>query len=276
MPVCWNDFGTISRSTGKERDTETGLDFFGARYFSGAQGRFTSSDPLAGWADDPQSWNKYAYSRNNPLLYTDPTGMRYTICDANRHCSDDYSDADFDKNLSGTSKNGTIFDNVGNKIGTYERTSFDDLSPMGNMFFNQMSARRATSNGAIAAFGVASLAGGGIVAGGMAIAGGTGLTTLTIPAGTLAPLASNPTLQKIVNKLFQVTDQLPGGTAGAVRYERLTGDLLSPAGHFQKAAEMIEALTDLLRSGKLSANDQLVTRQVIGELSSALQTQPRK
>jgi RHS repeat-associated protein len=31
--------------TGKERDAETGLDYFGARYFSGAQGRFTSQDP---------------------------------------------------------------------------------------------------------------------------------------------------------------------------------------------------------------------------------------
>jgi RHS repeat-associated protein len=34
------------RFTGKERDEETGLDHFGARYFSGAQGRFTSADPI--------------------------------------------------------------------------------------------------------------------------------------------------------------------------------------------------------------------------------------
>ena len=33
--------------TGKERDAESGLDFFGARYVSGAQGRFTSPDPSA-------------------------------------------------------------------------------------------------------------------------------------------------------------------------------------------------------------------------------------
>ncbi|MEO8660108.1 MAG: RHS repeat-associated core domain-containing protein, partial [Bryobacteraceae bacterium] len=32
--------------TGKERDAETGLDYFGARYFSGAQGRFTTPDPI--------------------------------------------------------------------------------------------------------------------------------------------------------------------------------------------------------------------------------------
>lgn len=53
-----------------------GLDYFGARYFSGAQGRFTSPDvPFADQnVEDPQSWNLYHYVRNNPLRYTDPTG----------------------------------------------------------------------------------------------------------------------------------------------------------------------------------------------------------
>lgn len=62
--------------TGKERDAETGLDYFGARYYSGAQGRFTSPDlPLIDQhPEDPQSWNLYSYVRNNPLRYTDPTG----------------------------------------------------------------------------------------------------------------------------------------------------------------------------------------------------------
>jgi RHS repeat-associated protein len=62
--------------TGKERDAETGLDFFGARYFSGAQGRFTSPDAPFNdqHPEDPQSWNLYAYARGNPLLYTDPHG----------------------------------------------------------------------------------------------------------------------------------------------------------------------------------------------------------
>lgn len=73
-------------AVGKERDAETagsssqGLDFFGARYYSAAQGRFTSPDPLgagAGKVEDPQSWNLYAYARNNPLLYTDPDGMKF-------------------------------------------------------------------------------------------------------------------------------------------------------------------------------------------------------
>jgi RHS repeat-associated protein len=73
--------------TGKERDTfpdgtPTGLDFFGARYFSAAQGRFTSPDkPLIGqYEADPQSWNLYTYVRNNPLRYRDPDGLDYHVC----------------------------------------------------------------------------------------------------------------------------------------------------------------------------------------------------
>ena len=66
--------------TGKERDGETGLDYFEARYLSSAQGRFTSTDPKSGWPSDPQSWNMYAYGRNNPLLYSDPDGQTYRVC----------------------------------------------------------------------------------------------------------------------------------------------------------------------------------------------------
>jgi len=63
--------------TQKERDSETGLDYFGARYYASMQGRFTSVDPLASSAKltNPQTWNRYAYVLNNPLRLIDPTGM---------------------------------------------------------------------------------------------------------------------------------------------------------------------------------------------------------
>ena len=63
--------------TGKERDAETGLDYFQTRYFSSAQGRYTSPDPLMASArpSNPQTWNRYAYGLNNPLRYIDPDGM---------------------------------------------------------------------------------------------------------------------------------------------------------------------------------------------------------
>ena len=68
--------------TGKERDTETGLDYFGARYMSSAQGRFTSPDPLYFQKEmltDPQRFNLYAYARNNPLRFMDPSGEKIEL-----------------------------------------------------------------------------------------------------------------------------------------------------------------------------------------------------
>ena len=63
--------------TAKERDSESGLDYFGARYYGSALGRFTSADPIYFQKEmliDPQRFNLYAYVRNNPLRLVDPTG----------------------------------------------------------------------------------------------------------------------------------------------------------------------------------------------------------
>jgi RHS repeat-associated protein len=67
--------------TGKERDTETGLDYFGARYYSSGLGRWLTPDwaakaaavPYAEFAD-PQSLNLYTYVRNIPTSKVDPDG----------------------------------------------------------------------------------------------------------------------------------------------------------------------------------------------------------
>lgn len=82
IPATWNRSNYIADSnetlkfTSKERDAETGLDYFGERYFSGAQGRFTSADQPFNdqYPIDPQSWNLYSYVRNNPLKYRDLNG----------------------------------------------------------------------------------------------------------------------------------------------------------------------------------------------------------
>src|SRR5439155_7306015 len=67
--------------TGKERDVESGLDYFGARYYSNGLGRFITPDwaakaaavPYADFAD-PQSLNLYTYVRNLPTSKADPDG----------------------------------------------------------------------------------------------------------------------------------------------------------------------------------------------------------
>ncbi len=58
------------RFSGKERDEETGLYYFGARYYAAWLGRWTSSDP-AGFVD---GFNLYRYCSNNPVMFHDPDG----------------------------------------------------------------------------------------------------------------------------------------------------------------------------------------------------------
>lgn len=66
------------RFTGYEKDIETGLDFAEARYYNNQHARFTAVDPLiaSGRSADPQTFNRYSYVMNNPLVLTDPTGLQ--------------------------------------------------------------------------------------------------------------------------------------------------------------------------------------------------------
>ena len=82
LPSCAYQF------TGKERDTESGLDYFGARFDSSSLGRFMTTDPIAGQVSNPQSLNLYSYVRNNPLTLIDPTGMIVIWSDSDKKCKE--------------------------------------------------------------------------------------------------------------------------------------------------------------------------------------------
>ena len=75
--VILSSSGNSYKFTGKERDAESGLHNFGARYFSSSLGRFISSDPsnISIEFRMPQSWNRYAYALNNPLAMVDDNGL---------------------------------------------------------------------------------------------------------------------------------------------------------------------------------------------------------
>ena len=70
------DDATENHFTGKERDTESGNDYFGARYFASSMGRWLSPDYSLNGAimELPQTWNKYSYEYNRPTFGTDPDG----------------------------------------------------------------------------------------------------------------------------------------------------------------------------------------------------------
>ena len=63
--------------TGQEEDDSTGLYYYGARYYDAQLGRFITADPTIQHPTDPQDFNRYAYARNNPIVFTDPTGFGF-------------------------------------------------------------------------------------------------------------------------------------------------------------------------------------------------------
>ena len=73
MPGRTLGSGTKEGFTGKEQDAETGLDYFGARYYMPALGRWAAVDPLA---DKSVEWSPYAYVKDSPIWLVDPTGLQ--------------------------------------------------------------------------------------------------------------------------------------------------------------------------------------------------------
>jgi len=160
--------------TGKERDQESGLDYFGARYLSSTMGRFMSPDDGSDQnALNPQSWNLYSYGRNNPLIGTDDDGRTYNVCDENgQNCSnidDKTFEAEQQKDQANgvNYSNGSITDSTGAKQGTYSHDPdiagdpASNIAAMGNIgnqgmgaikFFGEQMALNVA--GGVAAHGV--------------------------------------------------------------------------------------------------------------------------
>ncbi len=179
-----------SKFTGKERDSESGLDYFGARYYGSALGRFTSADePLIDQeAGDPQSWNLYGYVRNNPLKNVDPFGLD-CITTSNQSSSgvtvttERGGSAD---TCSGTYINGTVdtssYSYNGSSLSFSDNTAggggaINFVSPaasnedFGKGVVRSVGARTDASCKLMGAFAGASVLGGVSVANGLAVAG---------------------------------------------------------------------------------------------------------
>ncbi|OGO23025.1 MAG: hypothetical protein A2144_11670 [Chloroflexi bacterium RBG_16_50_9] len=76
------DVPTDKKFTGQRLDN-TGLYYYGARYYDPQIGRFISPDTIVPSPANPQSLNRYSYVLNNPLKYTDPSGHEVWIGDVN-------------------------------------------------------------------------------------------------------------------------------------------------------------------------------------------------
>jgi RHS repeat-associated protein len=272
--------GQTPRFAGMSHRDQTGFDVTPARDYSSTMGRWLTPDPGNAGADpfDPQTWNAYPYARNNPTTFTDPTGRLYCSkpdTNGTSNCvldeeyfkhKDQYKDyTHFESNYSQEHPDEARIQRLASNINSLHPTEFI-LAGMG--------------------IGVA----GGVGVGGVLTYGGTVViataprvaTILGLTAGAtsnpevqnvvngLEPNVNSPALQRFVSQLYQATDELPGGTAGAVRWEQATGELLSPSGHALKAGQIINGLNRLLASGSLSPHDAEVARALMDDLKSAL------
>ena len=159
--------GPAQKFTGKERDGESRLDYFQARYFSGAGGRFTSVDPENAGADpaDPQSWNGYAYARNNPLRFKDPDGRECISLD-NGDIGDDGQGRFCDRVNEGDREE------QNNPSVTVHTGS---LSVYADAFAREMERRASASKTGIVVGASAGMAGGLLLAGGGGFLGASGI-----------------------------------------------------------------------------------------------------
>ena len=94
----------------------------------------------------------------------------------------------------------------------------------------------------------------------------------------VAPVVSNPNLQRVVRELFKSSDRLPGGTAGALRSEALTGRMLSrsPTGHIQAGLERLGRLRAVLTRSGLSTRDTDTALRLQRDLENQLRNALRR
>ena len=134
--------------TGQKRDNETGLDFFEARYFSSPLGRFTSTDPLnipnlqqlnpglfSKVIANPQNWNGYSYSHNNPLNKMDPDGYLTIIVPGTRNNHDEWEEDEFRKLVEKTfGEKAIVLDN--NKMGNDKKSRNEAANKINDIIKN--------------------------------------------------------------------------------------------------------------------------------------------
>lgn len=199
--------------TSYQKDNETGLDFAETRYYNNSVGRFTAVDPLlaSGRSANPQTFNRYAYVGNNPIVRTDPNGLDwYQNKDGVIQYFEGSGKRKGWKNITGTIQMvesvGSAFKAAGAKKGDavfFTNSTIEVISSHQSGFVNhdliKSLARNGTQKFAVAALVVG---GGGVIfgtGGGLLIyygpyAGGTALINLGI-AGQRSPDALQRLLQ---------------------------------------------------------------------------------
>jgi RHS repeat-associated protein len=289
--------------TGKERDSESGLDNSKARFYSSQWGRFMSPDPTGGVGDDPQSLNKYSYVINNPLRYDDPLGLWH--CELNngqtvegastsKECHDMGGDwwvsdpGDIPNGFGRMCESETCQPPLQNASlpasGNDEMGEWAAALPMAAKIaepgVNVASAGLMLFGAVIAppaAAGPVACAALGCGKGEWAFAAfpllSEGPTFLGSPAtrSTLLAVVKNQKLRNIIELLYRPGATVgDGGTADAIRQEIKTGIQVGGKWHVSKGLQIRSALRKLLRAPGLDPADRAIAKRLLTDLQSAL------
>jgi hypothetical protein len=215
-------------------------------------GRLMSPDPdsISGflYPDDPQSWNGYAYARNNPLSYTDPTGEWYQVCDEHGQNCSQQSDKDFDQNKQSAQqqgevwKNGNIYmkDDSGNLQlkGTYDQK---DVDLPGDPEANRQAAAQIvnTFNSAMKEFGKNAA---------YAATGTLALRGLGVAAEAVGELGIFKNTKVVINWAHNLSEVRPGHIpppGGAAEITSAVEGAVQTGNYTMKAGGLIEGTTTI-------------------------------
>lgn len=267
---------------GQEYDPETQLSYLEARYYRADLGRFLSQDAvhlslgdpnaikaisgleLQQLLMDPQSFNSYGYARNNPIGLKDPNGEFWG------------------KVTEYLSKAGYAVSNAFQK--QYQQTSWTSpLTKTGSYLladaFKQqgvaLDKNAPISDRVIAGTLIASNAVPGPKGVGKVVVSPLKETILLERAAMIGRAAStgDPEVLKIVEKLYQASDDVIGGTAGALIHEKNTGEMLSKSatGHFQAAHDRVNWINNQLsRIGNTNQNATQLLNSLRQDLERAI------
>jgi RHS repeat-associated protein len=230
----------------------SGADIFTTlnRDYDATNGRWLSPDPhnAGGDPSDPQSWNMYAYARNEPTTLNDPTGETFEVCETDSkgdtsNCTE-ISDEQFEqfeqenKDTLTFTGNGEILQN-GTVIGTYNQTSVD-LSARASSIIARVNANHPGAFVSAVA-GAAVIAGTGVGAGLILAGSGTALTTVGTATTLRYGIAAAEALQYIggllaLGKMDEATNYVielsttPEGRELVGQVNQMASDLLANVG----------------------------------------------
>jgi RHS repeat-associated protein len=258
---CWDAADITEKFTGKERDAETGLDNFIARYYSGAQGRFASPDqPLVDQeADDPQGWNLYSYVRNNPLRFRDSYGRTCVAVTDSSGSTTGYKDVE---GPGGTCADAYLGDiQEGKKPST---TVTAQAPPSPELLAVAQGAQQAGPVVEAAAWATLGVTGGGMLGG--ALIGGGGLTTL----GAIEATGASTEIGTGSTAVYQSVN-----AASEVQYVGITNNLARRAAEHAArfAIQRIAGLSNLTRVDAKAVEQVLIEYFQLGKNGGTLLNQ---